>query len=1080
MSTENYVVPNLPSVRARSRRATSTSDVEEIELGSVAQAHSADSESVDASEADALIERDSVDKPQPTSFIHCVSAWKSRLFGKQPPRSRTIHLTPNSDERAFGKFPANRVRNQKYNPFTFLPVVLFEQFKYFFNLYFLIVALSQFVPALQIGFFFTYMAPLAFVVMVSVSKEAWDDFKRYRRDKEANQERYDVLTTHGVVCKPSSDICVGDLVFVRSNQRVPADMVLLRTTEKSGASFIRTDQMDGETDWKLRHAVGSCQKFGSDQELVQIDAMLYAEAPRKEIYEFIGTFTRNDVAGHEVEALTLENTLWSSTVIASGTIVGLVVYTGSETRSVMNASAPATKFGKIDLEINRLSKVLVVMTLGLALLLVGLKGFHGSWFVTLFRFMLLLSSIIPISLRVNLDMGKTVESVFVMRDQSIPGTVVRTSTIPEELGRIEYLFTDKTGTLTRNEMEFMKLHVGAVLFTSSQLTELRTAVHGAALCRLGDSGGSVSVIAEENALVYDAVKAIALCHNVTPALEDGVHIYQAASPDEVALVKFAESVGMTLIARDLHTITLKAPGGASDDFVIFDVLNIFPFTSASKRMGIVVRDRFTQEITFYMKGADAVMSDMVQYNEWLEEECGNMAREGLRTLVFAKRRLSEDEYVSFAGRYAAARASIAHRDVNVAAVVASLERDLILIGVTGVEDRLQQDVKESLEILRSAGIKTWMLTGDKVETATCIAVSARLVGKDQQIFHFAASSRAEAVHQLNVFGTKRNTCLVIDGHSLQICLDHMAKDFAQTACRAPTVVCCRCSPTQKADIVRLIHHHTQKETCGVGDGGNDVGMILAANVGIGLVGKEGKQAALAADFSIEQFSYLTRLLLWHGRNSYKRSARLSQFVIHRGMIISVIQAVFSALFYFSTTAIYTGWLMVGYTTVYTMAPVFSLILDEDVNENLVFRYPELYRELQLGRALSMKTFCFWMFKSVYQGGTIMLLAMVMFEDAFINIVSITFTALILAELFNVGFEVHKWHWVIVVSELTALLLYVSSLFVLRSYFDITFVLTWTFVWKVLVITAVSCLPIYLAELLQRRLAPPSYTKVMEE
>lgn len=122
-------------------------------------------------------------------------------------------------------------------------------------------------------------------------------------------------------------------------------------------------------------------------------------------------------------------------------------------------------------------------------------------------------------------------------------------------------------------------------------------------------------------------------------------------------------------------------------------------------------------------------------------------------------------------------------------------------------------------------------------------------------------------------------------------------------------------------------------------------MIQAADVGVGIVGKEGKQASLAADFSVTQFSYLTKLLLWHGRNSYRRSAKLAQFVIHRGLIISIMQAVFSAIFYFAPIALYQGWLMVGYATVYTMAPVFSLVLDTDVNEDLALQYPELYKEL---------------------------------------------------------------------------------------------------------------------------------------
>jgi phospholipid-translocating ATPase len=200
---------------------------------------------------------------------------------------------------------------------------------------------------------------------------------------------------------------------------------------------------------------------------------------------------------------------------------------------------------------------------------------------------------------------------------------------------------------------------------------------------------------------------------------------------------------------------------------------------------------------------------------------------------------------------------------------------------------------------------------------------------------------------------------------LQLCLTLFKNEFIEITTKLSAVVACRCSPTQKADVARLIRSYTKKRVCCIGDGGNDVSMIQAADVGalshshpvrhlltppvdysgVGIVGKEGKQASLAADFSVTQFSHLTKLLLWHGRNSYRRSAKLAQFVIHRGLIISVMQAVFSSIFYFAPIALYQGWLMVGYATLYTMAPVFSLVLDRDLNEDLALSYPELYKDL---------------------------------------------------------------------------------------------------------------------------------------
>ncbi|CEG80847.1 Putative Phospholipid-translocating ATPase [Rhizopus microsporus] len=248
--------------------------------------------------------------------------------------------------------------------------------------------------------------------------------------------------------------------------------------------------------------------------------------------------------------------------------------------------------------------------------------------------------------------------------------------------------------------------------------------------------------------------------------------------------------------------------------------------------------------------------------------------------------------------------------------------------------------------MRNAGLRVWMLTGDKIETATCIAISSKLVSRNQGIHQVAKlKSAAEAIEEIDNLRTKTDHCLVIDGESLQLCLEHYKEEFIEMASLLPVVVCCRCSPTQKADITRLIKEYTKKRVLCIGDGGNDVSMIQAADVGVGIVGKEGKQASLAADFSITQFSHLTKLLLWHGRNSYKRSAKLSQFVIHRGLIISVMQAVFSAMFYFAPIALYQGMLIVGYATIYTNAPVFSLVLDQDVNEEIAMIYPELYKDL---------------------------------------------------------------------------------------------------------------------------------------
>ncbi|KFM67837.1 putative phospholipid-transporting ATPase IIB, partial [Stegodyphus mimosarum] len=258
-----------------------------------------------------------------------------KLCGEREHKARTVFIGRANNE----NFPPNIIRNQKYNIFTFIPLVLFHQFKFFLNLYFLVMALSQFIPDVRIGYLYTYWGPLGFVLTVTLIREAIDDFRRYRRDREVNYRKYRKLTSRGVVQVPSANIKVSDLIIVDKDQRVPADMVFLSTTEKSGACFIRSDQLDGETDWKLRLAVSTTQRLSSADELFQMDASIYAEEPKKDIHSFVGKFTRNDRDGAEV-SLGIENTLWANTVIASGTAIGIVIYTGCETRSVMNNSEP--------------------------------------------------------------------------------------------------------------------------------------------------------------------------------------------------------------------------------------------------------------------------------------------------------------------------------------------------------------------------------------------------------------------------------------------------------------------------------------------------------------------------------------------------------------------------------------------------------------------------------------------------------------------------------------------------------------------------------------------------------------------
>lgn len=653
-------------------------------------------------------------------------------------------------------------------------------------------------------------------------------------------------------------------------------------------------------------------------------------------------------------------------------------------------------------------------------------------------------------------------------------------------------------------MELKKIHVGTVSYANDAMDEvasfIRQSFAGSTLITPSAVFGAQAGVGtaprtrrEIGSRVRDIILALALCHNVTPTTdeEDGVKVtsYQASSPDEIAIVQYTQEVGLKLSHRDRQSIVLESTH-TGEVVVRVRILEIFPFTSDSKRMGIIVQfehnsevldsPKDDSEIWFYQKGADTVMSAIVAANDWLDEETANMAREGLRTLVVGRKRLSSQQYQEFTAKYKQASLALQGRDLGMANVVSEhLERDLELLGVTGVEDRLQKDVKPSLELLRNAGVKIWMLTGDKVETARCVAISAKLVARGQYIHTVSKVTDPSAAQEaLDFIRNKTDCCLLIDGESLSLMLGQFRSSFISLAVLLPAVIACRCSPTQKAEIADLIRQHTKKRVCCIGDGGNDVSMIQAADVGIGIVGKEGRQASLAADFSISQFHHLTKLLVWHGRNSYKRSAKLAQFIMHRGLVISACQTMYSIASKFDPKGLFINWLMVGYATIYTNAPVFSLVFDRDVDEHLANLYPELYKELKSGRSLSYRSLFVWVFISVYQGAVIEGLSQLLLDTITgPRLISVSFTALVLNELLMVAISVTTWHPVMIICLLGTALVYGGSIPLLGSYFDLQYLVTIDWLWRVVAVCAVSVIPVWAGKLVQHSWSPPSYRKV---
>ena len=319
---------------------------------------------------------------------------------------------------------------------------------------------------------------------------------------------------------------------------------------------------------------------------------------------------------------------------------------------------------------------------------------------------------------------------------------------------------------------------------------------------------------------------------------------------------------------------------------------------------------------------------------------------------------------------------------------------------------------------------------------------------------------------------------IIDGETLDLALQNCEKDFFKASMQAPSVVCCRCSPTQKRIIVKTIKKYTDARTAAVGDGGNDVAMIQEADVGIGIVGKEGLQASLAADYSIKEFKSLNTLLLWWGRIAYKNTSTMANFIIHRGLIISLNQFIFSSIFYFNPVSLYSGFLSFGYSTIFTSLPSISVLLDQDVSKDDVLKFPNLYKILLKGRELNFKSFLYWLFKSIFQAAVIMFGSFLVFPDKiYLKIVTVTFTALIYLEILNVYLEITTYHWFMWVSFCSTCIVYLLTILIFNYYLDIYFIFKRDIFWKIPILSIVAWAPFFCFTTIRKKFFPETVEKL---
>ncbi|KAL6054974.1 Phospholipid-transporting ATPase [Balamuthia mandrillaris] len=994
---------------------------------------------------------------------------------------RTIHC--NLENKLFR---TNSISTTKYTPLTFIPKNLAEQFGRFANIWFLVIAIlqraglcllillalfpSKFIPQITPLNPAASVVPLVLVLLVTGIKEAYEDMKRRQSDRSVNNRQVEVLVDGRLQLVPWRKVRVGQVLRIKCDEDIPADVILLNSSNADGLAYLETANLDGETNLKVRQALPDTVGF-SVEDVTNNPLVIQCEHPNPELYNFEGTIKLPTQATDL--PLNLEQTLWRGCVLRNTKwVLAVVVYAGMDSKIMKNARPPPYKRSSLEKDMNR-----TILTVFAFILSVDLLGgiFAAVWFaaegrnqtylrledmdenagvvgvLAFFSYVILLHSMVPISLYMYLELIKVITASHINSDldmyhsETDTPAKANTSNLAEELGQIEFIFSDKTGTLTSNEMFFKCCSINGKSYGIApqdseigQSSDTERNMEGmepsdeAYIFR--DPKLFEDIDNDSSDMIRMFFKLLALCHSVIIAnssdddvCEDAGHfraeddevarrtiVYQASSPDEAALVAGAQRFGFEFIARTPAQLCLRVDETEEE----WELLNILEFNSDRKRMSVLVRRPEDGQIILLCKGADSVIYNRLAKKQKLEDiedktyqHLKQFANLGLRTLCMAFREIPEEEYESWAEQYAVAALQIKGRDDAIDAVAEQIETDLQLLGATAVEDRLQEGVPEAIDTLLRAGIKMWVLTGDKMETAINIGFSCSLLEEDMQLLIFSSEptengrvpirNHRDAMAQLRAYAnsyfsdidcsnwqdeyaaapgessssvqcadtanedlhsfyreddsdvemissstsirtsTKNKTgnaerqqsyAVIIDGDSLGHFVPHdgtfnaSSAQFLQLAMRCKVLICCRVSPLQKSLVVSLVKQGIRATTLAIGDGANDVPMIQSSHVGVGISGKEGRQAVLAADYAIAQFRFLVPLLLVHGHWSYRRMAVLLLYSFYKNVVFGLSNFWFGVLNGFSSQTLYESWAVSMYNVLFTGLPILAVAI----------------------------------------------------------------------------------------------------------------------------------------------------------
>ncbi|CAG9563354.1 unnamed protein product [Danaus chrysippus] len=1030
-----------------------------------------------------------------------VAPWRRAVFWLMRRQQPTVdnrhlvvipnHLVPDKTppkDHPNGQRCNNKIRTTKYTLLSFLPKNLFEQFHRIANVYFIFIVLLNWVPAINAFGKEVAMLPVLFVLGVTAIKDLFEDRRRHLSDKRINNSfcRVYKKSVERYVRVKWRDVRVGDLVHLSNNEAVPADMVLLHSSNQSGLCYLDTCNLDGETNLKQRMVAPGFKDKRLEFSPMKFRSSVEVERPSTKIYRFNGTISHPD--GTRVPLNSDNLLLRECTIKNTDYIEGIVVYAGHETKAMLNNGGPRYKCSKLEKKMN--TDVIWCVLVLLFLCCAGAVGckvwldFYSpavmkytpfipyaekpayEGLLIFWTYIIVLQVMIPVSLYVTIEMTKLLQVYHIHQDVEMYDPVTNTRTecralnITEELGQVSYLFSDKTGTLTENKMVFRRCTVGGVDYDhppgpdadpSTSLPPIVTPITKVSpnrrlLQHLLDTNDPqhtqkvsefLLILAVCNTVVVsqphvDAMQLSTSSEHVrkptrngtlrsndkltesrstTPSpppsttsplrlrlpklpfssREDSVSEpstsaeiqlarFEAESPDELALAEAALAYGYELRGRSVDEVELGIRGELSK----MKVLRVQQFDSTRKCMSVALRTP-TGQVVLYVKGADSIVLGALAPMRAGSAEAAALertksllleySRAGLRTLVMAKRTMQPALWEEWLAGHTRASEIGEGREKRMRESLARLESALTLVGATGVEDRLQEDVPRTVRALLDAGIVVWVLTGDKPETAINIAYSAALFSQSDRLLHLMSRDKEHAESTIKSYleggavegGGGR--ALVVDGRTLTYILDRrsgLVAPFLSLARRCSAVLCCRATPLQKAYIVKAVKEELGVTTLAIGDGANDVSMIQTADVGVGLSGQEGRQAVMASDFALPRFKFVERLLLVHGHWCYDRLARMILYFFLKNATFVFLVFWYQLYCGYSSSVMIDQLHLMAYNLAFTAFPPIVIgAYDRVAPSGLLSERPGLYSACR--RGLSYRAHSYWLVlaESVY-------------------------------------------------------------------------------------------------------------------